>query len=223
MFCLWGLLYNSGRRRTIGKVKIMAIDWRFVETLEKKYVLKGYVPKNKKGEVIGKSGVTVSTGVDVGQLSPAELVNLFGGLPRTRSQKLIESLMPYTGLKGKEAVLALIHFPLELKQEDAVLLAERVKEKHKNELIEDWNGKSFVNFWNLPDEMQTVLFSLCYNFGARLSHSLPNTFKVMKIAAEKKEYNLAVDWLKSFPSKNPELVKRRQKEAEYLEKLLKPL
>ena len=48
------------------------IDWHFIGELEGQSVLTGYVPDPE----ISASGVTIATGVDLGQLTPAELRNM---------------------------------------------------------------------------------------------------------------------------------------------------
>lgn len=193
--------------------KIIMIDWRFIDKLEGKTILHGYVPRNKKGEVIGKSGVTVATGFDIGQFGVRELAQLL-------NEPLLTRLMPYTGSKGMEAVEILKHFPLEITLTEALQIDKAVQGKTLQTLRNDWNNKSFTKFDLLPNELQTVLFSLCYNFGAKLSKSLPKTFAIAKRCAESKDYAAIIQWLRFFPSKNPELVSRRKAEADYLLKIM---
>lgn len=198
----------------------MVIDWVFLDDMEGMSVLKGYVPKNKKGEVIGKSGTTVATGIDIGQMGYLDLMNLFTNVPREKCADLIEKLTPYLLLKGSYAVAQLKKYPLELTYEEAELLDELVKRQHRYKLVSDWESKSFVKFDDLPDEMQTVMMSLAYNFGPKLSKALPQTFKILKQSAESKDYRSIYHWLKTFPSKNPELKLRRDREASYIAALI---
>jgi Bacterial toxin homologue of phage lysozyme, C-term len=44
----------------------MAVDWKFIGTLEGAGILKGYVPVSQTSN----SGVTIATGVDLGQGQP---------------------------------------------------------------------------------------------------------------------------------------------------------
>ena len=62
----------------------------------------GYIPENKKGEVIDESGVTIGVGFDIGQHNEWELNQIFPDNP-----KLVEKLVPYAMKKGKAAQAAL--------------------------------------------------------------------------------------------------------------------
>lgn len=48
------------------------IDWKFIAAREGAEVLIGYVPM-KNGKVFGISGVTIATGVDLGQRNESDL------------------------------------------------------------------------------------------------------------------------------------------------------
>ena len=60
---------------------------------------RGYVPCDKTGRPLGASGVTIGTGVDLGQQTGAGLLDM--GVPHA----VVKKLLPYIGLK-KEAALA---------------------------------------------------------------------------------------------------------------------
>lgn len=193
------------------------IDKEFIGKLEGKYVLKGYVPKNKNGEVIGKSGVTISTGFDLGQQSYASLKAILG---EDRSD-LFKRLEFYVGMQGKIAEVYLANTALEITLDEAKLIDEKVHEYYLGKLKQDWDSYSITKFDLLPDAYQTVLFSLAYNFGYALSKSLPDTFRIAVKSAESNNFTRLANWLNVFPSKNPELRGRRAQEAKYLrDKLL---
>ncbi len=199
----------------------MAIDWQFINELEKEKVAKGYVPKNKKGQVIGKSGTTVCTGFDIGQHSVSDIMMMLRRIPNKNYFPLVDKLSHYTRLTGNAALYALSKRPLVLNKDELEYLDEAVKQHYHTKVQEDWDNNSFIKFSSLPDQVQTVLFSLGFNFGTRLSKVLPQTFSIFKKSAESKDYLPAVNWLDTFPSKNPELVKRRKKEALYLSSIIK--
>ena len=55
----------------------------------------GYVPKDREGNILGQSGVTIASGFDLGQRN----INDLKGLP----EELIAKLSDYVGLKGEAA------------------------------------------------------------------------------------------------------------------------
>lgn len=79
----------------------------------------GYVPTHRsganKGQAIGRSGVTIGIGCDLGGRSEDDLLRL--GLPAA----LIEKLTPYLGKRRREAQQALAARPLQLSQEEAAM------------------------------------------------------------------------------------------------------
>lgn len=193
------------------------IDWDFIHTLEGKHVLKGYVPTDRLGYPIGESGVTIGTGVDLGQLDRTDLVILLKHIPD--SFNLIVKLNPYVGLKKSSAMSALLRLPLELTEEEATVLSKAMCDKTLRELKTHWNKYTHSDFCKLPSQVQTVLFSLAYNFGSNLEKALPHTWNVFTDAFAFNDWQGAYQWMLNFPSKNKELDKRRKKEAELLKEL----
>lgn len=187
------------------------IDWDFIQSLEGASVLTGYVPKNKKGEVIGKSGVTIASGFDIGQQTPQSLLNLLAPF-----NDIAVKLLRYTELKGKVAVAYLKEFPLYISHHEADIIDNHMQHKTLNNLIRHWNMACTKRFDALPPRAQTILFSLAWNFGANLPLALPNTFKAAVEAAENSKWINFKQVLENFPSKNPELKSRRAKEAAYI-------
>lgn len=94
------------------------VDWNFVEGREGARRLDGYMPtENGKpdGKVVGNSGVTIASGFDLGQHSPADLKAM--GL----YQGLIDRLTPYMkpGLRKETAQKFLERNPLAISDEEA--------------------------------------------------------------------------------------------------------
>ena len=56
----------------------LAVDYAFIRNHEGAAVLNGYVPQKKDGTVIGKSGVTIASGFDLGQQNSYDLNRIFG-------------------------------------------------------------------------------------------------------------------------------------------------
>ena len=187
------------------------IDWSFIDGLEGKDVLKGYVPLDKLGYPIGQSGVTISTGVDLGQFDRISLVGLLRDVPM--SFELLRKLLPYVGLKKMPAWAALERNPLEITQTESETLSKLMREKVKKELTANWGKEKLTHFDDLPKQAQTVLYSLAYNFGSNLAAALPNTWDAFKRSASGNDWKIAASFMMCFPSKNKELDGRRRKEG----------
>lgn len=195
----------------------MPINWDFIGNLEKKHVLKGYVPM-KNGRAIANSGVTISTGIDIGQMSEPGLYRLFSG-HLISDRQLMDKLMFYAGLKGYEAIETLRDFPLEITLEESKLLEKLMKDREYRALSANWFKHTGSKFDDLPDEVQTVLFSLVWNLGSGLPKEYPNTWDSFVRSHKTKDWSIAYNFMSTFPSKNEELASRRRQEAEYLRPL----
>ncbi len=194
------------------------VNWQFIEALEGKNVLKGYVPVNNFGSVIGRSGVTIATGVDLGQLSKTDLIRLCSG-DSPISIPLVKKLIPYLGIKGIAACSLLQKYPLEISQEEAEFLSYKMHKRVLDRLEKTWNSYKeglITPFAELPEQVQTVLFSLAYNFGTNLPARLPNTFLAFLQGEATGDWTPAINALVHFSSVNRELISRRKKEADYL-------
>jgi len=187
------------------------IDWSELGVLEG-FETKGYVPLNRKThQFIGKSGVTIGYGVDLGQRSAAEIK----ALPLPSST--IAKLMPYALLKGYQAADALRFRPLQVSVLEARMITAAVWNRVFDQLAANYNARSPVDFDDLPKEAQNVLASMALNFGPALHIATPNTFK---LACERRWKEMS-EVLKKFPSKNPELSVRRYREGTMLHPLFK--
>lgn len=82
------------------------IDFNFISELEDGRRTKGYVP-DPEGS---KSGVTIGTGVDLGQMAEGDLERL--NLPTA----LKEKLRPYLGKKKHDALRLLEDMPLHVSE-----------------------------------------------------------------------------------------------------------
>lgn len=189
------------------KEKSLDIDWSFIGDLEG-FELKGYVPK-EEDETSNrvKSGVTVASGFDLGQHTHAYLdaIHLTG-------TKLKEKLLPYMGVKGKQARQILKEKPLTLTKEEALLLNEKVKEDKAKLLVKQFEKDSKLDFYSFCKEAQTVIMSVAFQYG-NLKTRTPNFWKTVVVGDLEK----MVWHLKNFGDKYK---RRRLKEAKLLEKYL---
>lgn len=171
----------------------MAIEYtkikEFLAKVEGKQQTQGYIPcnlttggtANYKGGAnperylpMGVSGVTVATGVDLGQTDAATLKRL-----RIESG-VINSLVPYLGQRGKNAVTVLHKIPLSISKEVADML-DTAMIKHHAELISKRYDKDagVGKFESLPWQAQTAIFSILYQRGTGSPTKFKNTWKAM--------------------------------------------
>jgi hypothetical protein len=115
-----------------------------------------------------QSGVTIGTGVDLGQQDPSvykkRLKN--AGIP----QALIDKLSPYMGLKRAAACKYLRDHPLEVTKEEADMLDKEMKGQHVKDTKKQYDDatnsvKNRKAFTELSEEEQTVLTSRHYQDG----------------------------------------------------------
>jgi hypothetical protein len=103
------------------------------------------------------SGVTVGTGVDVGQRSVADIQAL--DIPETLKQKLI----PYAGLKGQNAVNFLANRPLRLTEEEVYALDRAVAQNIFGDVAALYDADATEgSFLELPLEARTAIGDVAY-------------------------------------------------------------
>lgn len=144
---------------------------RFLTKWEKRQTV-AYIPCRKQnftghntvaicGEVIGQSGVTVGTGLDLGQQSEADLCRM--GFDDT----IISRFRPYLGKKRQAAVAALAAMPLTLSEAQCDVVDAAVHDDYICRAAALYNrnteGKPFTE---LPQEAQAVIVSLFYQLGS---------------------------------------------------------
>ncbi len=130
------------------------IKHSFIHELEGRS-LEGYVPNPEKSN----SGVTISTGYDIGQRNVAEIANMF-------PQVLAKKLIPYAGYKKDVAVEFLECNPLTITDEEADKITSLCDKEADKRLNHDWNNSvAEIPFNQLSDERQTILASVSYQYG----------------------------------------------------------
>lgn len=160
--------------------------------------LTGYVPDPENS----KSGVTISTGYDIGQHYKTEMISAF-------SDGLARKLTPYAGLVKQEAVVALEKNPLTITNEEAKEITSWCDLSVKNWLFNRWDDVAEIKFNELSDEQQTVLASVAYQYGD-LARKTPKFWG----HATHGDWPAVIAELKDFKDAFPT---RRGKEARLLE------
>jgi Bacterial toxin homologue of phage lysozyme, C-term len=174
------------------------IDFDFISEREGGQQLQGYVPRH------GKSGVTIGTGIDLGQRSAEEIDRL--DLPKS----LRDKLKPFAEMRRAQASEALHRNPLRITKEEADLLDREGHRDTINTIIESYNRRSRFDFRDLPSPMQTVIASVGFRHGP----SLTTVPRFLKLATEANLPGIVAE-LRNFKDDHPE---RRNLEADYLER-----
>ena len=194
------------------------IDMHFVQCHEG-FTCCGYVPiSNTTGQVLGQSGVTVGSGVDLGSRTSASLRAI--GV----SQHITDQLEPYFGLKTDRAACAAIELPLRLSCSDAQALTQLVKDEVVSEVQQryeqDRDRQSDADaFTSLPRGIRTAIVDVWFQFG-----SLPQAAPTFWSHVITNDWDNAVSELRDFygPTANPprgDLI-RRNDEADIMEAAL---
>ena len=156
----------------------MSINFDFIKNflgpLEGAGVTRGYVPCDKAGRPLGVSGVTIGTGVDLGQQTGAGLLDM--GVPHA----VVKKLPPYIGLKKDAALAAIKDQPLTLSPAETSALDDAVIKRYLRDIEARYNKDNPASpFADLPPEAQAVLVSILYQRGLGSPKSYPNTWTLL--------------------------------------------
>jgi GH24 family phage-related lysozyme (muramidase) len=176
------------------------IDFGFISDLEGRSLV-GYVPDVNNS----KSGVTIACGFDLGQRSINELDDAFGC-------GLADNLSIYAGLTGSDAVEALEITPLLITEKECEIINKYAHKQAVSRLLAEWNKESFTPFSMLPNEAQTVVASVAFQYGS-LEKRTPNFWRQVTAG----DWAGAIKNLRDFGDRYPT---RRNKEADLLESRL---
>jgi len=175
------------------------VDWKTIEQFEGGNQQKGYVPQS------GKSGVTVSTGFDVGQRQ-----NLEGLSPEVQAK-----LQPFLGAKREEAQRRLASMGgVELTPEQAQEVSGFAKNETEQKMREEWEKMSDIPFDSLTPAQKTVMASVMHQYGTFRRAPRFSQF------AGKGQWDKVVGELRNFKD---QYKSRRNKEADYLQQSLNKL
>lgn len=183
----------------------MAIDWSFLELVESKENT-AYVPM-QDGKPIQESGVTIGTGVDLGQQSEEKFRKL--GIP----EDIIKKLSPYFKKKKDKAVKALEEYGAVTLTDDEVFAIDKAIKQDTLKETKRWYNKTNTvgqDWSDLNDRQQTAILSVRYNHGPK---GAPNFYRQVTSG----DWSAAIENLRNFyKDKDNELWERRVKEAQFL-------
>lgn len=121
---------------------------------------------------MGISGVTIGTGVDLGQTDAATL----GGMDV--SPGIVNHLRPYLGQRKAPAVAVLHRLPLTVSQEAADALDRAMLGHHISKIAAYYDAAAGDGaFARLPWQAQAVIVSIQYQRGVNSPRKYPNTWK----------------------------------------------
>ncbi len=178
-------------------MKQTKVNFSFISQLEGGSALEGYVPDHK----YSKSGVTIATGFDLGSRSCADLSHL--------PEKLQIKLKPYLGAMGHYAKRKLQQCNLYITKSEAELIDNHSKANVLNLLNSRFDKSSSAVFVDLPEQAQTVIASVAFQYGD-LESRCPNFWS----AAIKLDWQKVLHELRDFGDRYHT---RRNREADYLE------
>ena len=140
------------------------VDWSFISDREGGSQSKGYIPTNKDtGEVIGKSGLTIATGWDVGQMSEDEIEA--SGLPAS----VISKVKDFAGLKGQSALDMLEEKGKapSINSDEAAAINKYTHSKTLKAISTNYKLATGKSFKDLTKAQQTVVASVGFQYGAK--------------------------------------------------------
>lgn len=175
------------------------IDWSFIGDREAR-TLVGYVPDPAKS----RSGVTIATGVDIGNMPPSMFAVL--------GSDLQPILKRYVGLIREDAVDALALNPLTITPAQADKLDAVAHQSTVSYITASYNRYSRIPFASIPDRAQTVITSVAYQYG-----NLPIRCPKFWACVTRQDWAGAVGVLKAF---GDAYQTRHDLEAAYLEPVI---
>ena len=190
---------------------------------EGKAITRGYIPCQRgtwyggndpdRGAPLGASGVTIATGVDLGQQSLAGLRSM-GISPST-----LAVLEPYIGLKRQDALNKLKANPFTLTREQVDEIDHAVHDRYINKAAALFGPADFTK---APKEVQAIAVSLHYQFGTPRRHESPALEKAWN-SMKQGSYKEAADYLRNeelWSVSHRTFMTRRRSEANILDKAL---
>ena len=176
------------------------VDFTFIKEREG-YETDMYVPVDKQGTVLGKSGPTIASGFDLGQRNENDLKGL--------SKELVTKLKPYLGKKGAAAKKYVTDNELTLTDTEVEEINKFAKKQELDRLEDKWDkSSSTVKFKDLTKQQATVVASVAFQYGD-LSKKTPTFWKHVTAG----DWTKAEEELRNFGDKYPT---RRGYEADYL-------
>jgi hypothetical protein len=176
------------------------IDWDFIAKREGTRT-KVYVPVDKDDNVLGKSGPTIASGFDLGQINQVEF-DAYGFSPSIQNK-----LSKFVGKIGNSAKNFVDANPCHLTDEEVREVNHKVKPHYAEKAESFYNDKLPVNgkrFKSLSREIQTSFVSVYFQYG---------TAKILRGKLIDEDLVGAVDTLLHFTTKSSPVRKKGTNEV----------
>ena len=189
----------------------LQINWDELEEREEEGFLdKPHYPVNRGEEDTDNSGVTIGSGVDIGQYNELELRQM--GIPA----ELLDRLKPGIGVTGMAAREVVESGAIRLKDGEARLITDLAQAHHAgkisnefNRISQSQNGTDGVLFHELSPQMQTLMISIGYQYGSKGAPTFFTHVANEDWEAAKEEMD-SDDWDMSNKGKRKRQVRRRK-------------
>lgn len=179
------------------------IDFGFISDREGGQRLTAYVPDAQNSN----SGVTIATGVDIGQYKQSEINGW--NIPASLKEKLLPYASPLTGQAAKD-LLDQQQPPLTITKEEANALDSAIQQGKVDALVRRYNSAtSGSTFAQLPTQAQTVIASVAFQY-----EYLPKSAPRFWSDVTHQQWQAAVTELRNF---GDSYTTRRNKEADLLQ------
>ena len=196
------------------------VEWILQKGIEGTHECLGVPAKNKS-----KSGATIASGFDIGQHSQKEIEDYFG-----KDSVLTKKLLPFVGLKGEAAQDKIDAMTrggrgtreslVDFSKDELNLINETIYPVTINKTSERFNENSAIPFNQLPEELQTVIASVGFQYGNmkyQKGEKAGEDFRFYKHITEG-DWLKALNELRNFGDKHGP---RHNKEADLMEQGLK--
>ena len=146
------------------------VDFQWIQRHEngtsRRPAVASYIP-SENGRVIGRSGVTIASGFDLGQHDSAYMESL--EVDESIKAKLVNS--GFLGLRGEAAWKAHEELgPIRLEASQAEAIDSAVRRRELDALVRAFDRESKIgSFVQLDPGAQTVLFDMWWNYGGKMT------------------------------------------------------
>jgi hypothetical protein len=144
-----------------GKADDFDIDWDFIAKLEGTSA-KVYVPIDKNGSVLGKSGPTIASGFDLGQIDMKDFDSY------EFSQSVHDKLKNYVGMIGQDALAFVNANECILSNEEVHEVHMKVKSRYANKAERFFNQRASEDSQKFKQQLrpiQTSFASVFFQYG----------------------------------------------------------
>ncbi len=195
------------------------VDFTFIASMEGNQWLRGYVPM-KSNKVLGRSGMTVATGFDIGQWKVSELNDLGFSDALMKKIQIFAAPNNFKGLDKAQvaAKVAKLGPVPELSADEADQCDGVVFGKILGDAVKAWNSQKspgVPDFKALPSGWQTVWFSRVYQEGPQPKSADAKAFRSAALAGQ---WQSAITKLSAYK----EYTSRANQEAALLRQQLPP-